>query len=614
MKIRNKIVMCYDVAVYEDAFLFVCRDTESLGTNVFNISWIKGVEDVVPFLKFLARKDRIWCGFNNTHFANPILNRFIQNCLSIWDDHTPYTVICRDLHDTKKIITSQPVEQWEHLKYTKFFRSFDIMSMVTTAKNRATMHDLRVFYGMPKLPAEVDKRVVIAQESAMAQKIEDMSTDLLLMHRLLTDHAMAVTTRAELEPKYRTYLLSKDNVSVGMEIFKKEYLSHESVTWDSVKDGVIPPSTVSLSQILYNIQFNSSILQDIMTSLYALTVVTASPTLDFQFHCFGLDMSMTASGLRSINKPRVFVAKDNAEIWYLDVESMFPSFAIKKNIHPAHLSYSFITILEKLKDAKTAAAASGDLVTSRLYKDAINGIIGNMNKQGSWLYSPVESLKIRLNAQLYMLKLCEMLHEAGAELLQVNTDGIFCIVPYTKNAAVSQASGTWQGKTSLHLKLQTFNKLVQYSLNDYIAIGNSGIKKAGVFNDKKTLGHISAPPIIAKALSAYFMNKIPISYFLHSSTDIRDFITGYKDPQGDVLYWEENNVGKSPRIVYVIDHPALMVRRDFKYIPCTDTGVLVCNDISSKDIKSYHLDYQYYTRLCNNICVQLETTQTSLFE
>ena len=186
-----------------------------------------------------------------------------------------------------------------------------------------------------------------------------------------------------------------------------------------------------------------------------------------------------------------------------------------------------------------------------------------MQSEYSWLYDPKSVMKIRMNGQLFLLKLAEMLiNETNCKIINYNTDGIFILIKRNMLDKLKEIIKSFEEFSLLNMEIEEFEAMYQFAINDYIAVkeGYSKtknpdlIKKKGMFIDTPILGKGLRPLIIPKAICEYFVNKTPIETTLYNSDDIRDFCTYQKvDKKFHVMY-ENKEVSRINRfyMIYMI--------------------------------------------------------------
>lgn len=224
------------------------------------------------------------------------------------------------------------------------------------------------------------------------------------------------------------------------------------------------------------------------------------------------------------------------------------------------------------------------------------------------MYSPKDVYKIRINGQLLLLKLAEMLILAtNCRIVQYNTDGIVVLIKKDQLEKANATIKEFETFSKLTMEGEEFEAFYQYAINDYIAVhkGYSEtknpnlIKTKGFFINNVVLGKGMAPQIIAESLVRYFVDKIPVSETLDKCTDIRKFLTYQKvkkefsvEYNGELIthinrYYMSTNGYKLRRCE--VD-PQTKKRSNYADL-CATSGVTIFNELKDIDPKTAHINY-----------------------
>lgn len=305
---------------------------------------------------------------------------------------------------------------------------------------------------------------------------------------------------------------------------------------------------------------------------------------------------------------------------------MYPSLIIAYELVPKHLGKEFLEIYSKVREDRLQAKRNGDTVKNLTYKLSLNGASGNFQNAYSWMYDPIAVMKVRINGQLLLLKLTEMLLKIGANMKQLNTDGILYTIP--KAVDYQSVLKQWEDLTKLTLETEEYEAFYQYAINDYIAIGKGYkethdkklIKQKGLFITKVSLGKGMQPMIIPEALNRYFADGIPIETTVKECRDINKFITYQKvDKKFDIEY---NNklISHINRYYVSTDGPYLYkcvvedgVRTNYTNM-LTASGVTIVNNLDEITEFPNNVNYRYYIGQCNKILEPFNHRQLTLFD
>lgn len=309
---------------------------------------------------------------------------------------------------------------------------------------------------------------------------------------------------------------------------------------------------------------------------------------------------------------------------------MYPSLIISYGIVPQHLGKEFLDIYGAVREdrlyAKHHPEIPGNDIKNSTYKLALNGATGNYQNEHSWLYDPKAVMKIRINGQLLLLMLAEMLIKSGARLKQLNTDGILYTIP--KLVDYNSILKEWENKTNLTLETEEYEAFYQFAINDYIAVGKGYkdtknkklLKYKGLFIPNVSLGKGMQPMIIPKALNAYFTDGVSPEETVYACKDLNDFITYQKVDKKFSVEYNNKIISRINRYYVSETAPYLYKcviennkRGDYVNM-LKGHGVRIVNNFD--EIKEFpkDIDYKYYLAEIKKIISLFENKQLSLFD
>lgn len=151
------------------------------------------------------------------------------------------------------------------------------------------------------------------------------------------------------------------------------------------------------------------------------------------------------------------------------------------------------------------------------YKLADNSIVGNFKNQYSDLYNPRASNTICINGQILITSLIEFV-EGCSKLIQTNTDGI--IVEYSDLDKLTEACKSWERATKFELKIDTYDKIYQKDVNNYLLVGRK-IKGVGELREVSEGNYTES--IIKRSMRAYLLDNVPVAKTINECKDAREF-------------------------------------------------------------------------------------------
>jgi hypothetical protein len=343
-----------------------------------------------------------------------------------------------------------------------------------------------------------------------------------------------------------------DGVSIGKEILKTRYLQDTGKTWDEIKDLRSPCDIVNLKDVILDkISYSDPILQNLLNEMKTLSVNPGREGWNKHFLFHGQEISIGVGGLHSINKPEKITVTEDEILRDIDAQSLYPSLLIEYGFYPKHLGKEFVVTYKNIRNERVEAKRNGNKVKNETLKLALNAVTGLMQSEYSWMYSPQDVMKIRMNGQLFLLKLADMLYsKLDCYIFNWNTDGLFVKFKKKDLDKFDQVTKEFEKFSQLTMEADEFEGMYQFAVNDYIAIkkgysetkNSKLIKQKGMFISEVSLGKGMQAMIIPKALNEYFVNNIPVENTIKSSRDIHDFITYQKVSKEFSVEYEGNLV------------------------------------------------------------------------
>lgn len=659
MIIRGKIVYVYDIEVFQNIFHCSVKNTETNDIYKFEISERKNqLRELVKFFKQVDKyitwgdyyttninipANVIFCGYNNLHYDNPIINYIIEYEDKLMQYNIP--TICSSIFNLSKTITTSSednIDAWKHWKYQIWFDTFDILTMLYSNKLRVGLKEIQVTMQYPNVQEFVcdwTKPLPLEDfDSMIDYNINDIESTSELLNRCKKD----VDLRIAIEDEYGVRVLSKDGVNIGMKILTQKYLEKTGLTWWDIKDLRSPMSVIPLKDVILPfIKYDSPILQRVLEDMKNQIVSPGRKGYENKFVFNNLRYSVGVGGIHSVNSPEIIIPRDDEMLIDIDVASLYPSMLIEYEFYPKHLGKEFLEVYKQIKDERIEAKHNGDKVKNETLKLALNGLSGNLQNEHNFCYSPFAVMQIRINGQLLLLMLAEKLTQIGCRIVQANTDGLFVLLKKDAYSKVNSICREWEQLTKLTLEEDRFKAMYQYAINDYFAITEDNkVKEKGMFITTIKLGKGLTPKIIPKAVISFFKDGIPVEDTIKNCTDIRDFLmsekTGkqwhveymneeqqrtnrfYASTNGGYLWKWKDTGHKEGEIItytepYVGERKYKASARQYQNM-LTASGVTLLNKFDDKPIEERKINYRYYIMEAYKIIRDLKPLQLSLWD
>ena len=657
MKIRNKVILVYDIEVFQNIFHCAIKDTETGKITLFEISNRKNqLQELVEFFKefenvegswnnsyttdYQFNTNKIFAGYNNIHYDNPIIN-YIIDYYNVMKDKT-YIEICKSIFNlSKTILNSKEGEEgiWKKWKYQQWFESFDLLTMLYSTQLRVGLKEMQVTMQYPNVQEFVYDWDIPLVESKFDEMIQYNINDVESTSELLVRCKKDIELRIAIEDEYGVRVLSKDGVNIGMKLITQKYLEKTGQTWWDIKDLRSPMDKIPLKDVILPfVKYDSPILKDMLDTLKKQTVSPGRKGYEYKFIFNNLRYTIGVGGIHSVNDPEIIIPKEDEYLIDCDVASLYPSMIIQHKFYPKHLGPEFLEIYSKIREERLEAKHNGDKVKNETLKFALNGLSGNLQNEHNFCYSPFAVMQIRVNGQLLLLMLAEKLVEIGCKIIQANTDGLFLICKKNKYEEYQKVCKEWEKLTKLELEEDRFEAMYQYAINDYIAVKEGYhktkdkklIKTKGMFITEVLLGKGLSPKIIPEAIINYFVDNIPVEETIKSCRDIRKFLKAEKTGKQWTVEYNDKIQQRINRF-YVSNNGYYLWK--FK----TDSGVKEYQNMlkgyavtlhntfySDEDLQwkyaqgetfesIYDINYNYYISQCKKIINDIKPKQLNLF-
>ena len=624
MIIKDLIVQVYDIEIFPNCFSLVIKNTETKEFQFFELSDRKNnLVDLVPL--FLDKR-YIFCGYNNIHYDNPIVNFIIEYKETL--KKSTRLDIEYNLFQLSQTIIKGDLEKWKKWKYANNFETLDLLTMLFSQKLRVGLKEMQVtmkYSNVQEYDGNFEAPIPEEDIPKMIQyNINDVNSTEELLYRCEND----IKLRLNIEEEYGIKALNKDGVNLGMEILKTKYLEKTHKTWNDIKDLRSPCDKIALNEIILPfIKFDNPILKDLLNEMKQQVVSPDRKGYNKHFLMDNLEYSVGVGGIHSVNKPSIFIAKEDEVISDVDVASLYPSLIIEYGFYPPHLGKEFLEVYKGIKDERIEAKHNGNKLKNLTLKLSINGLSGNLQSEFSWCYSPKTVMRIRINGQLLLLMLAEKLISIGCQIIQANTDGLFVLRKKKNEQKFKEACKWWENLTKLELEEDRFERFYQFAINDYLGVlegykdskNPKLLKKKGLFIDSVTLGKGMQPMIIPKAINANLADNIPIEETIRNCKDINEFITYQKVDKKFTVQYMNKFITHINRY-YVSTNGGYLYKcevEDDKIVKFTNmltaSGVTICNDITAIKEFPRNINYKYYIKEANKILAKLKVQEQGLF-
>ena len=316
MIIKDKQVEVYDLEVFPNVFSCTMKNTETGEIHQWEVSNRKN--DIELILNKFKESDKLFCGFNCIHYDNVIINFLLEYQSTILK--SDYQRITRNLYCLSDTIINGDLEKWKRWKYANSFETLDLLTMLYSSKLRVGLKEMQVTMQYPNVEEYSGDFNQPLPDSEIDSMLSYNLNDVLSTEALLYKCQDAIELRLSIENEYGIDALSKDGMTLGMEIIKCKYLEATHQQWYQIKDLKSPCDEMNLQNIIFPfIHYDSPQLQGILEEIKGMTVGAGRKSLEKHFLFDNLEYSIGVGGMHSVNTPMAFVCNDDEIISDVDV-------------------------------------------------------------------------------------------------------------------------------------------------------------------------------------------------------------------------------------------------------------------------------------------------------
>jgi hypothetical protein len=446
--------------------------------------------------------------------------------------------------------------------------------------------------------------------------------------------------------------LSWSDVKIGDEINKKGYMEETGCSYGDLykkkKSRKPTPHFTFGDCIPEYVKFQTKEFNNFHNSVKGKTVNLNKTKQTFEFRYGKTNYIIAQGGIHSVDKPRIVTADEKRIKKDADIGSQYPNAINKRCLYPSQLGKPWNTRYEKTTHQRINYKSRGKenrkfKSLAEMYKLCLNGGgFGMTSQKDNWQYDPFVTFACTIGNQFEILMLIEALEMSGISVISANTDGIISDIPRELEDKYYEICHEWErnvGNDKIGmLEYADYKKLVQTSVNDYLAIGVDGkVKLKGDFVTTEIELHKNKSNRISPiAVYEYFVNGTPIEETVRNHRRIYDFCIAKKASKDYFYRQVDRKLGtardlnklvryfcaKSPdtkldtklseedEVTYLL--PGKLYKIKHENSEKTGPKVSQCESSSGcqqlfnryyevKNWEDYNIDYQYYINKANEI-------------
>lgn len=626
--------MIYDIEVFPNTFHCVLLNTDNEELYKFEISERKN--QIQELVQFFTNPKYLLCGYNNKHYDDVIIN-YIIDYIDVMFRKSVYDITLSLFNLSQTIINLEDgniskIKKW---KYANYFESMDLLTMMFSSKLRVGLKSMQItmqYQNVQEYSGDFGSFLPKDKiDEMISYNINDVKSTYSLFNYLVKNGD--IDLRLFIEQEYGFNALSMDSVKFGETLIAKKVCEELHINKRQLEQMRSPMDNIPLKDVILPfIRYKNPKFQEALEDMKKQVVSSKNKkpgekNYENKFVVSGVRYSIGVGGIHSLNEPRIYVPKEDEYLGHLDVASMYPSFIVRYGWFPRHLGKAGLAVYTQIYHERIQAKHSGQKQKNLALKLTLNSVTGKMQQETSWMYDPFSVFKIRINGQLILLMLADLLLQHSCEIVQVNTDGVMFIAKKAYKDAIMESVAKLEQLTKLSFEADSYEAFYQFAVNDYFGVVDGFsqsrnpklIEKKGMFITEPVLGKGLAPTIIPEAVINYFVYNIPVEDTIRNCNDIRKFLMSQRVDRKFKVEYDDKYIQRINRwyastngcYLYTVDES----KTPIKYSNLLKkSGVTILNYIDDISTKNRKINYPYYISEARKIIDQLVCRQLDLFQ
>lgn len=615
MKIDGKAVVLFNTTLYQNCCVVTLYNTETSSFYTYGISDEDDYDESISRILYVfhseeSRNKIMLCGWHCHKYDCAVINYIIRNSSN---DVKPYDIL----------YFQRTSDEYEELHpYNEFFYSIDFCKMLFNDKERCSLRQMAFSLGLSFYDKDGihDNHLPIHMIHSIAKN------RMLVFTQIFDKNIEKLSYRRKILKEYKMDVLSCNDTIIGLKLLTKRYLQLTKKKYNDIQSLRSTASICTPDSIIpYQYTFATDDLRRFWDSYKNVNINpldSEKKSFNKVFNVGTLPLSITSGGVRSVNSPHKF----NSFIYKIDFSSMFPTVMCKFNLFPRHLEDDFKKVYNDIRIDRIKAKESNREEKSKALKNVLNSTIGLMNSDWSWLYDPNMSLAIRLTSMKIILSLIDYFTSRNIKILQVNIDGLFITTSFDESAIERMVNNVlyFGNITDFQFKIERYNMLCQYSVNDYVASTGDifpftpeSLVTKGIFKQQEQ-GRALRPRIVTDAIINWMLFNTPVARTIDNCSRIDYFLTSINIDNRFSVYNKGKRIFNLVRYYYTNSGDAEYILKEKESNPqIADKGggVRIVEDLESLENETFEnlkVNKAPYYRMANNIIMQF--SQGELFD
>lgn len=414
-------------------------------------------------------------------------------------------------------------------------------------------------------PEKLDKLIDKWDRFMLPEYIPDMmhynKNDVFIVCEIVRLNPEEIKSRYSVSSVYKVDVLNSSRSNMADTLFEKFYSQRSGLPPEKWKGKRTERTGMNLGKLIFPcVEFKTPELKNLLEDIKKTTIYRVSKEeFNKEVKIGNTVYSLGTGGLHSQDVPMEIWSTSAYEcgttisasptgeqekantftIYHADVGSYYPSIMAEYEVAPAHMIKKiFAGLIRWMRDTRITVKHTIEELVDGIPRDVlalvlkivINSIYGKFGFEKGDLYDRRAVLEVTINGQLMLLMLCEQLELNGFKIISANTDGLMVKVYDKDKSKYEYIVQWWQEVTRMKMDSDVVHCLIARDVNNYIAQFRT--KKGLKLEYKGALNPLMYAvdlqkgydmPIVAKAVSEYFLNNVPIMDTLRKATNILDF-------------------------------------------------------------------------------------------
>lgn len=533
MKDRDNKLWVYDVESYPNFFSYTAKHVGSDTSVQFVLSpWRDDKEDFLTHLKELQSGKCGMIGYNNLHYDQYMIQAFMDEFVLPGVSPGSAELIARRLYGVSQGVIGAKENKHDYKKSE--IQQLDLMKLnhFDYKSKRTSLKALMVrfcWHNVEDLPYHWSQELTRDQEDKV---LEYNLNDVLFTEFFYHKCAEKIAIRRRIGTRLKRNMFNMSDVAMGEFIFLHRLSEKMDVPVGALRKQGSPAREVPLKDVIFPyVEFQTPEFKSLLEKMKG-TVVSPDQIQQYKdkvaqmaselntnelaamLESRGLGNNRSAKrskknkgadkkgfnyqvnynsflyvfgigGIHGCVRPGVYRSNEEYVIIDTNATSYYPSIAIENGLHPRHLPKQiFVDTYRDIRTERVEAKQGGDMETSDGLKLSLNGVFGKSGDKFSPFYDPYFFMGITINGQLMMTMFAESVEcaDIGAQILQINTDGVTFRIPRKNMDTYLKLAEKWSEKTMINMEHNHYEVMAIRDVNNYLAKDTKGkVKEKGSY-------------------------------------------------------------------------------------------------------------------------------------